>query len=105
MAERPTNLHTKNFYGMDSTRTPVDSQEYGVGQLAVNFGRELRNPLHPRRGLRPVSNPSNTTIAGPVLGMGIMLQGERSHLIARLSNGNIVIAKEISVKDYIDVDS
>ena len=82
-----------SFQGMDASRSPTSNEEYGIGQLAVNLGRNQRQPLHARNGLQPVTSANgNHVFAGQIFAMGALQQGNRMSMILRLSGGRLVAA-------------
>jgi hypothetical protein len=88
----------QDFLGMDASRNPTANQDYGVGVLMINCGRKVRSPLQPRVGLRPVtSSNGNETMAGRLFALGALSSGGRLSLIARLSGGRLVAARDIEM--------
>lgn len=89
-----------NFHGMDASRNPTVNEDYGVGVLMVNCGRQLRSPLHPRLGLRPLtSSNDNEFMSGQIFALGALASGGRLTLVARLSGGRLVAAKDVQLSE------
>lgn len=87
-----------NFLGMDASRNPTANIDYGVGVLMINCGRKIRSPLHPRLGLQPLtSSNGNETMGGKLFALGALSTGGRLCLVARLSGGRLVAARDIEM--------
>ena len=88
-----------NFLGMDASRNPVANEQYGVGVLMVNCGRQTRSPLHARLGLQPVtSSNGNEVMGGRLFALGALSTGGRMSLVARLSGGRLVAASDVELE-------
>ena len=91
-----------NFLGMDASRNPTANEAYGVGVLMINCGRQQRSPLHARIGLQPITTSNgNETMSGKIFALGALATGGRLSLIARLSGGRLVAAKDV---ELVEVD-
>ena len=87
-----------NFFGMDASRNPAANEGYGVGLLAINIGRNQRQPLHARLGLRPTkSENDNHVFSGTLYAMGALAGGNRLSIIVRLSGGRLVAATGVEL--------
>ena len=86
------------FNGLNASRSVVENAEYNVGISAVNIGRKIRQPLHPRLGLRPVtSSNDNHVFSGACLSMGALAAGTAIHILVRLSGGRMIAARNVEL--------
>ena len=87
------------FNGMDASRSPSVNEEYSVAQLALNIGRQQRQPLHARLGLRPcTSENGNHTFGGQLFALGALAAGNRLSIVMRLSGGRLVAATGVTLE-------
>jgi hypothetical protein len=97
MASQTNPVYIPNFRGMDARRSPIENQEYAIGTLAINQGRDIRGPLHSRRGLkRLVSANGNHFINRRCYSIGALPQGHQLHLLVRASGGLLVAVKGVT---------
>ena len=88
------------FVGMDASRNPASGDEYNLGVLAINLGRNQRQPLHARQGLQALtSDNDNHVFSGQIFALGALSQGNRLSLVARLSGGRLVAAKNVQIDE------
>ncbi len=91
-------VQNTNFWGLDAQRDPAEGNEYGVGVMSINQGRNLRRPLEVRVGLTPqTSSNGNHLLGGRLFALGAMPQGERLVLLARMDQGRVISIQDVEV--------
>ena len=100
MPERPRDqldrVYIPNFWGMDVRRNPDSNVEYGIGELAVNIGRDQRSPLHPRRGLqRVMAEGGEAKVSAPVAALVVIGGGGSASAVVLDKYGDVRLIRSL----------